>query len=372
MSRLDPTTEEAATALSSPPTDDPWSLDRRRFLQAAAAGVGVSMMPGWLDGIAGAATPLRADQGVLVLVTLDGGADPLDMFVPIADGNYYQRRGGIVVGATQALHLTGSRGLHPRLGHLRVLLGDGEVAIVDGVGNPKVDLSHFSAMADVQHGGPASGVPKTGWLGRYLDGLGADPLHGVAIGSRVPLVLTGARTVGTTLPSQVDFVRENREHNRTLDAALVAMGSGPTGLGTLADRLAGTTAGMMGVSSQIRPLYGAALGHDPRPPAAPRRQPGQRRPRDPLHHRPPRRLRQPCQAARDARRPDGRARRRPQGLPRHPLGHLREPGAGAVRVRVRSPLSAPTARPARTTAPGRACWRLARASAAGSTARSRR
>lgn len=260
MSRLDPTTEEAATALSAPAPEDPWSLDRRRFLQAAAAGVGVSMVPSWLDGVAGAATPLRADQGVLVLVTLDGGADPLDMFVPIASGAYFDRRGGIAVGAAHALHLTRSRGMHPNLGHLRDRWGMGQVAIVDGVGNPKVDLSHFSAMADVQHGGPAPGVPKTGWLGRYLDGLGADPLHGVAIGPRVPLVLTGARTVGTTLPSQVDFVRENRDHNRSLDTALVAMGAGTTGLGNLADRLADTTAGMMGVSSQIRPLYGTASG----------------------------------------------------------------------------------------------------------------
>lgn len=260
MSRLDPTTEDAVIALSAPASDDAWSLDRRRFLQAAAAGVGVSMMPGWLDGVAGAATPLGADQGVLVLITLDGGADPLDMFVPIANGTYYQRRGAIAVGASQALHLTATRGMHPNLAHLRARWGMGEVAIVDGVGNPKADLSHFSAMAEVQHGGPASGVPRSGWLGRYLDGLGADPLHGVAIGSRVPLVLTGERTIGTALPAEVAFVRENREHNRSLDAALVAMGAGSSGLGGLADRIADTTAGMMAVSAQIRPRYGTAQG----------------------------------------------------------------------------------------------------------------
>jgi uncharacterized protein (DUF1501 family) len=260
MTRLDPTTEQAVAALSAPASDHALSLDRRRFLQAAAAGVGVSMMPGWLDGVAGAASPLGADQGVVVLVTLDGGADPLDMFVPISNGTYYQRRGGIAVGAGHALHINGNRGMHPYLRHVRARWDLGEVAIVDGVGNPKVDLSHFSAMAEVQHGGPSSGVPKTGWLGRYLDGLGGDPLHGVAIGSRVPLVLTGTRTVGTTLPSQVEFVRETRDHNRSLDAALAAMGAGSTGRGNLADRLADTTAGMMGVASQIRPLYGSATG----------------------------------------------------------------------------------------------------------------
>jgi len=107
--------------------------------------------------------------------------------------------------------------------------------VVDGVGNPKADLSHFSAMADVQHGGPSNGVPRTGWLGRYLDGIGADPMHGVAIGSRVPLVLTGAKTSGTALPQQVEFVREGRDGNRALDAALVAMGAATSGLGGLGE-----------------------------------------------------------------------------------------------------------------------------------------
>ena len=260
MSRIDPTTEQAVAALSAPAPQDVWSLDRRRFLQAAAAGVGVSMMPAWLDGVAGAATPLRADQGVLVLVTLDGGADPLDMFVPISNGTYYQRRGAIAVAAAQALHVNPHRGLHPHLRHLRARWDLGEVAVVEGVGNPKVDLSHFSAMADVQHGGPANGLPRTGWLGRYLDGVGADPMHGVAIGSRVPLVLTGAKTSGTALPQQVEFVREARDGNRALDAALVAMGAGSSGLGGLGDRIADSTATMMATSSTVRPLYGTGSG----------------------------------------------------------------------------------------------------------------
>lgn len=260
MSRIDPTTEQAASALSAPPPSDAWSLDRRRFLQAAAAGVGVGMLPGWLDAVAGAATPLGTSEGVLVLLTLDGGADPLDMFVPISNGTYYQRRGGIAVGAAHALHVNGQRGMHPHLRHLRARWDLGQVAVVDGVGNPKVDLSHFSAMADVQHGGPSQGVPQTGWLGRTLDVLGADPLHGVAVGPRLPLVLTGARTRGTTLPSQVDLVREDRDHDRSVDAALAAMGAGSTGLGRLGDRIAGTTAGMMDVSATVRPLYGTASG----------------------------------------------------------------------------------------------------------------
>src|SRR3546814_14863242 len=95
------------------------------------------MMPAWLDGVAGAATPLRADQGVLVLVTLDGGADPLDMFVPISNGTYYQRRGAIAVAAAQALHVNPHRGLHPHMRNIRARWYLGGVAVVEGVGSPR-------------------------------------------------------------------------------------------------------------------------------------------------------------------------------------------------------------------------------------------
>src|SRR3546814_21078405 len=81
-------------------------------------------------------------------------------------------------------------------------------------------------------------------------------MHGVAIGSRVPLVLTGAKTSGTALPQHVEFVREARAGNRALDAALVAMGAGSSGLGGLGARIADSTAPMVATSCTAPPPIG--------------------------------------------------------------------------------------------------------------------
>ncbi len=251
----DPDPEACAAALSAPAPVDRGALTRRTFLQASAAGVGLSMLPGWMDRVAAAATPLGSSQGVLVLLTMDGGNDPLDTVVPLTSGAYRDARRGIAVDPARTLHLDGRRGLHPALRHVRARWDLGHVAVVDGIGNPKVDLSHFSAMADAQHGGPASGVPRTGWLGRYLDALGQGDLAGVSVGSRVPLVISGRTTSGTALPETVHFVRGRRDFGGNVDAGFGALAAGTTGLGPLADAWADTVGQMMPTSDRIRPLY---------------------------------------------------------------------------------------------------------------------
>lgn len=257
MSRTDPTPAELQAALSAPSPDDRWTLDRRRFLQAAALGVGVSAMPSWMDRAAQAATPLSASQGVLVLVTMDGGNDGLNTVVPITDGNYYARRGALARRPEHTLHISPKRGLHPGLRHLKAEWDAGHVAILDGVGNPKRDLSHFSAMADYMHGGPASGVPQTGWLGRYVDGLPADPFNAVSIGSSIPLVARGQHRSATALPATREFVAVRKPSTDAVHAALASMGSSTTGRGPLADQLAGLGANMMSTSSTVAPMYDA-------------------------------------------------------------------------------------------------------------------
>lgn len=262
MSRSDPTPDEVNLALSVSVDDDPWALTRRRFIQGAALGVGLSAMPSYMDHLAAAATPLSSTQGVLVLVVMDGGNDNLDTLVPYGNGRYYDRRGALALRPEQVLRVTSERGFHPNLKHLRSRWDLGEVAVIDGLGTSRLDMSHFSAMASLQAGGPTSGVPKTGWLGRYLDGLGGDPLHGVAIGSRQPLVLTGQSNKVTTLPPAVENVPVKSGDATPVHNALVALGAGSTGLGRYGDLLADTGATMMARASQLKANYPPA-GSDP-------------------------------------------------------------------------------------------------------------
>ena len=149
-------------------------VTRRRFLAwsgvAAAAGlaVGATQVP-WSSLLHGAAhTPLRLGQGVLVVVTLYGGNDGL--------------------------------GLDPGLAGIKSLFDGGQVAIVRGVGYPEPDHSHFRSMAIWQTASPTSPT-GSGWLGRWLDVTGDDPLRAVSMDSVLPPMLTGTRSAASTLPS---------------------------------------------------------------------------------------------------------------------------------------------------------------------------
>ncbi len=221
---------------------------RRLFLQAVAAGITVSALPAWLAEPAEAATPLGSGDGVLVLLTMSGGNDGLNTFIPFANGAYHDRRPRLAIGADRAIALSGSRGLHPRLGFLKQQWDRGNLAIIDGVGLTGSNLSHFDSTARMMTLAGSSSAAGTGWLGRYLDGLGADPFNGVSVGSSLPLVVKGRSRQAIAIPEYRNNIFDVSEPGSTYARqwrALRAMGMKPTGFGPLADGL--TAAGRRAV-----------------------------------------------------------------------------------------------------------------------------
>ena len=264
MSATDPTMHELRAALSLPAPDDPDTVSRRRFLQATAAGIGVSMLPGWLADAAGAApTPAGGGPGTLVLVVLDGGCDGLHVAPPVGSGAYHDARGDLAFGAGEVHDIGGGRGLHPGLTRLKARWDAGNVAIIDGVGNARRDLSHFSAMADFQHGGPASQFSRTGWIGRFLDVSTGGPFEAIAIGDRIPLVAHGSTRSAITLPWKYEHVPYRRSWARPMDESIDLWDQSPTGHGSLADRVASATASMMASSDALRPSYTSGFSGAP-------------------------------------------------------------------------------------------------------------
>lgn len=262
MNRFDPTTAEVHAALSMPDLGQ-HKLTRRYFLQAAAAAGGASMLSGTFADMAGAATPLGAADGVVVVVWMEGGNDGLNTVVPIDDGTYYDLRGSTAIQPGSALGIGNGRGLHPELGYVQSLYQQGQVAIIDGVGDPDNDLSHFESTARWMDGRNHSGIHTSGWVGRYLDGLpGNDPFHGVHIGRSVPLQMQGERRTATGVPINpnglFDPANASDVDQRQM-AALDAMASGSTGLGELGDALAEAGRTSLAVASQLAPAYTATL-----------------------------------------------------------------------------------------------------------------
>jgi uncharacterized protein (DUF1501 family) len=144
----------------------------------------------------GTAGPIT--EGMLVVIEMGGGNDGLNMVVPHANSRYYELRGDLAI--AEPLDLDGEIGLHPDLAFVADRYGAGQVAVVEGIGYPDPNLSHFASMATWWSGLPGS-VAQTGWLGRYLDGTTGpdDPLAGVVIGPGPTPAMAGERSFVVTV-----------------------------------------------------------------------------------------------------------------------------------------------------------------------------
>ncbi len=136
-------------------------MKRRDFLSIGAAGVGAL----WLPRAVFAETE-SAYRRLLILVELKGGNDSLNTVVPYADAAYYALRPRLAVRRDDVVQLDERTGLHPSLAPLAPLWRAGELAIVQGVGYPKPNLSHFRSIEIWDTASKSAETLQQGWLAR--------------------------------------------------------------------------------------------------------------------------------------------------------------------------------------------------------------
>ena len=168
--------------------------NRARFLLGSLAGLSIAVKSG--DFFSRALAQAPTGDRVLVLINLQGGNDGLNTVVPYAMPQYYRYRPSIAVAQNDVLRLNDEVGLNPNLKSLKAMFDKSQVAVIQGVGYPKPDHSHFRSQEIWQTADPQS-YASTGWLGRYLDAanLPKDNLFdAVAISPVLPEVF-GSRTI---------------------------------------------------------------------------------------------------------------------------------------------------------------------------------
>ncbi len=134
-----------------------------------------------------------ASQGKpsLVVIQLSGGNDCLNTVIPYNQGLYYDFRPSVRVSPDQILKLDDQLGLNPSMAPIKRLWDEGKVAIINGIGYPNPNRSHFRSM-DIWHTAEPSKVGTEGWLGRAireLDPRGKNVLTGVNFGRGLPRAL---------------------------------------------------------------------------------------------------------------------------------------------------------------------------------------
>lgn len=137
--------------------------------------------------------PGSADR-VLVVVNLQGGNDGLNCVVPHGDQQYYQLRPGIAVSRNDVLGINERVGLNPTMKSFKDMYDKGQVAVIQNVGYPDPDHSHFRSTEIWQTAVPEK-YEHTGWLGRYLDDAGlpkSNLFNGLAVSQVLPEAFVSA------------------------------------------------------------------------------------------------------------------------------------------------------------------------------------
>ena len=184
-------------------------MDRRNFLKLAGC-VPFASMP----GIALASAPANASyRNLLVLIELKGGNDGLNTLVPYADAEYYALRPKLAIPRDKVVQLSDTVGLHPALEPLLPLWKGRELAVLQGVGYPEPNLSHFRSIEIWDTGSKSDEYLQEGWLTRTFAAAPtpkAFAADGVIVGSPDLGPLAGGGTRAIALANTEQFLRQAR------------------------------------------------------------------------------------------------------------------------------------------------------------------
>jgi uncharacterized protein (DUF1501 family) len=173
-------------------------IKRKEFIQIGSLATASMLMPKFLKAFEGQAL-VPAGNKVLVILQLSGGNDGLNTVIPVRNDLYYKARPSLGIEKAKALLMGDEAGLHPALTGFKELYDDGSLGILNNVGYPNPDRSHFRSM-DIWHTASNSNeYLTTGWLGRYLDAQcnGCDkPTQAIEIDDVLSLSMKGEHIKG--------------------------------------------------------------------------------------------------------------------------------------------------------------------------------
>ena len=180
-------------------------VTRRQFLKSCATVLpAVAFLPGLFRreiSFPSSVSSNASSNRTLVIVQQAGGNDGLNTVIPYGDGRYYDLRPNIAIPQQEVITIDREVGFHPNLPKFKALWDSGNLAIIEGVGYPLPNFSHFQSMDIWRFADPEVKVGpsrRDGWLGRYLEtfGSGAGIFGGIAVGGmggRLPAELYSSR-----------------------------------------------------------------------------------------------------------------------------------------------------------------------------------
>ncbi len=173
-------------------------IKRKEFIQVGSLATASLLVPKFLKAFEGSHMVMPGNK-VVVILQLSGGNDGLNTVIPVRNDLYYKARPKLGIARDKALALTDEVGLNPALTGFKELYDDGSLAILNSVGYPNPDRSHFRSMDIWQTASQSNEYWTNGWVGRYLDAQchGCDkPTQAIEIDDVLSLALKGENVKG--------------------------------------------------------------------------------------------------------------------------------------------------------------------------------
>lgn len=165
-------------------------MDRRKFIKNSTLASSLFFVPSFVKAFETVASSKLGFKR-LVIIQLSGGNDGLNTVVPFRDDLYHNARPTIALGKDDVLKLNDDIGLHSSLGPLKRLYDQGYLSIINNVGYPNPNRSHFRATDIWQTASGSEEYKQSGWIGRFLDNYGEHPYNAIEIDDSLSLALKG-------------------------------------------------------------------------------------------------------------------------------------------------------------------------------------
>jgi len=169
-------------------------MERRKFLRYIALAGGSAMLPSYLWAFS--EKNKQFGHRRLVVIQLAGGNDGLNTIIPFNSDIYYKSRPTIAIPKSEVLKASNELGFNPNLVGLKKLFDKNQLSIINNVGYPKPNRSHFRSTDIWQSASDSDKYLTTGWLGRYMDIDNAIPSSGIELDDSLSMILKGKKVNG--------------------------------------------------------------------------------------------------------------------------------------------------------------------------------
>ena len=184
-------------------------MKRRDFLKQTTFASGMFFVPQFLKAFE--QLPIKTlSHKKLVIIQLKGGNDGLNTVVPFQNDIYYQQRNNIAIKQNDVFKISDEVGLHKSLQPLQDLYNKGFVSIINNVGYPNPNLSHFRSTDIWQTASDSNEYLQNGWVGRYLDYTKGNPYAAIEVDESLSLMMKGNTQNGLAITDPKMFYNSMR------------------------------------------------------------------------------------------------------------------------------------------------------------------